>query len=400
MKKFLTILFLSIFIFTNQCYATENLTFLYINGSNNNDEKMKNWYMNGVSKLHPVLKKKFEKNRTIKKWTKDNKLVINPNPKIFFWGYNSKTDLDFVKDRLNISKAYSSVIAYEVRSLLTQFLHDAIWIQKDHNMLPVLDELNNQVIALSKEDQNVILYGYSAGTFVTYQYLMYKLPYINLEKLFTALHKNNEFMQFVKENPRQNTCLSALMHDKGNIGTLATNGHLVLNQNETELKKNYLNINSATEAYCAPPDRVRAVVNFASPIPLFYSDLTDKNYELSFYNKNMLKYVMEQGIYLLTVNFREDPLGFPTNNNLTISQMEEIMGIKIENPQGLIYDNSKIWSKRSAFFAHTSYWSARGCFANAIVKTFVNGTKFLYDEKYQKKVLKKKKDPEAIYNKK
>ena len=119
-----------------------------------------------------------------------------------------------------------------------------------------------------------------------------------------------------------------------------------------------------------------------SPIPLFYSDLTDKNYELSFYNKNMLKYSMEQGIYLLTVNFREDPLGFPTNNNLTISQMEEIMGVKIENPQGLIYDNSKIWSKRSAFFAHTSYWSARGCFANAVVKTFVNGTKFLYDEKY------------------
>ena len=88
-----------------------NLTFLYINGSNNNDKKMKDWYIKGVNKLHPVMKKKFEKNSAIKKWTKENKLVIEETPQIFFWGYNSKTDLDFVKDRLNISKAISSTLA-------------------------------------------------------------------------------------------------------------------------------------------------------------------------------------------------------------------------------------------------------------------------------------------------
>ena len=76
-----------------------NLTFLYINGSNNNDVKMKDWYINGVNKLHPVLKKKFDKNSAIKKWTKDNHLLIADEPDIFFWGYNSKTDLDYVKDR-------------------------------------------------------------------------------------------------------------------------------------------------------------------------------------------------------------------------------------------------------------------------------------------------------------
>lgn len=91
---------------------------------------MKDWYIRGVNKLHPVMKKKFEKNSQIRKWSKDNKLVIEDKPVIFFWGYNSKTDLDFVKDRLNISKAFSSTLAYEIRSLLTQFMHDAIWVQK------------------------------------------------------------------------------------------------------------------------------------------------------------------------------------------------------------------------------------------------------------------------------
>lgn len=390
MKKiFLTLFTLLLF---GQCAIAQdtNLTFLYINGSNNNDTKMKDWYINGVNKLHPVMKKKFEKNAQIKKWAKENKLVIEPTPQIFFWGYNSKTDLDFVKDRLNISKAFSSFLAYEVRSMLTQFMHDAIWVQKTHNMLPVIDKLNEEVKQQAAKGQNVILYGYSAGTFITYQYFLYKLPYIDIEKLFTTLNADEEIINFVKENPRKNTCLSALSYHKGNIGVITNTGNLVLNQNSEKLKENYLNIDEITEKYCAPEGYVRGVVNFASPIPLFYSDIADQNYELNYYNKYMTKYVLENGIYFLTVNFREDPLGFPSSKNLTIPQLEERLGLTIENPTGVIYDNSSVWSKRSAFLAHTSYWSARGVFSKAVVKSFVNGTKFHYDEEYQNKMINKK----------
>ncbi len=390
MKKiFLTILAVILMQIPAPAQDT-NLTFLYINGSNNNDKKMKDWYIKGVNKLHPVMKKKFEKNKQIRKWSKDNKLEIAAEPDIFFWGYNSKTDLDFVKERLNISKAFSSTIAYEVRSLLTQFLHDAIWVQKTHNMLPILDELNEKVKQQASLGQNVILYGYSAGTFVTYQYMLYKLPYIKTEKLFETLKPEDEILQFIKENPAKDTCLSALMHDKGNIGVFTNTGHLILNQDEEELKENYLKLDEATDKYCAPAGYVRGVVNFASPIPLFYSDIGDPNYELNFYNKYLLKYILENGLYFLTVNFREDPLGFPSSRNLTIEQLEERMDLEFDNPTGVIYDNSSVWSKRSAFLAHTSYWSARGTFSKAVVKSFVNGTRFYYDKEYQNKVLKKK----------
>ena len=373
-----------------------NLTFLYINGSNNNDTKMKDWYIKGVNKLHPVIKKKFEKNSTVKKWTKENKLVIDDTPQIFFWGYDSKTDLDFVKDRLNISKAFSSTLAYEIRSLLTQFMHDAIWVQKTHNMLPLLDSLNEEVKELAKENKKVILYGYSAGTFINYQYMLYKLPYIDTENLITILTDDEEILKFVKDNPKNKTCLSALTYEKGNIGVLSNTGHLVLNQDKNQLKANYLKLDEATEKYCAPEGTVKAFVNFASPIPLFYSDISDKNYEITFYNRYAIKYILENGLYFLTVNFREDPLGFPTSRNLTIPQIEQALELTIENPKGVIYDNSSVCSKRSALFAHTSYWSARGVFANAIVKSFVNGTKFEYDEKYQNKVLKQKKKKSEV----
>lgn len=390
MKKILLTLCALLIVQTAVSAQTTNLTFMYINGSNNNDTKMKDWYIKGVNKLHPVMKKNFEKDETIKNWSKENQLIINSEPQIFFWGYNSKTDLDFVKDRINISKAFSSTLAYEIRSLLTQFLHDAIWVQKTHNMLPILDELNDRVKEQADKGQNVILYGYSAGSFVTYQYLMYKLPYINLEKLFQALKADEETLKFIHDNPQNDTCLSALSYNKGNIGAITNTGHLVLNQNNEKLKENYLNINQATEKYCAPKGYVRGVVNFASPVPLFYSDMADPNYDLNFYNKYLTKYIYENGIYFLTVNFKEDPLGFPSSRNLTVTQLEELLDLKIENPTGVIFDNSSIWSKRSALFAHTSYWSARNTFAKGVVKSFVNGTKFQYDKEYQNKVLKKK----------
>ncbi|MGN0031306.1 MAG: hypothetical protein ACI37Q_05055 [Candidatus Gastranaerophilaceae bacterium] len=391
MKKIILILTAIVLMQIPVFAQDSNLTFIYINGSNNNDKKMKNWYIKGVNKLHPVMKKKFEQNKQIKAWTEQNSLSIKETPEIFFWGYESKTDLDFVKERINISKAYSSTIAYEVRSLLTQFLHDAIWVQKTHNMLPILDELNETVKQQAKNNQHVILFGYSAGTFVNYQYFLYKLPYIKPEKLFEALKVNSDILEFVKNNPRQDTCISALMHDKGNIGVMTDTGHLVLNQDETELKENYLKLDDATEKYCAPSGKVRGAVNFASPIPLFYSDIADPNYELNFYNKYMLKYIIENGIYYLTVNFREDPLGFPSSKNLTIEQLEERTNLQFNNPTGVIYDNSSVWSKRSAFLAHTSYWSARGTFSKAVVNSFVNGTKFYYDQDYQNKILKKMK---------
>ena len=64
MKKILSFIF-GLLIFQNICFAQE-VSFVYINGSNNNDFKMKNWSEKGVAKLHPIMKKKFEKNNIFK----------------------------------------------------------------------------------------------------------------------------------------------------------------------------------------------------------------------------------------------------------------------------------------------------------------------------------------------
>lgn len=389
MKKI--ILFFCLFFgFVPISFCADDISFIYINGSNNNNEKMANWYENGVKKLHPILRKKFLKNRDIKKYYSNiGGLNIEEKPIIFFWGYDSRHDLEFVKSQLEISKMVSSSGAYLVRSLITQFLHDAIWIQKPHNMNPVLDDLNTKILEQAQKGNKVVLYGYSAGTFVTYQYMFNRLRYIDLEKLFEEVNAEDDFIKIIKSNPRENTCINALSEDGAGIGTFSSNGHMILNPNKEMLKNGYLKLDEITEKVCAPKDKVAGIVNFASPLVLFYSDISDPNYELNYYNRLMIKYVLENGIFMLTINFREDPLGFPTNRNITINDIEKYLEISVENPSGVIYDNSGVWSKRMFPFAHTSYWPAKRIFSSAVVKSFVNAYKFQYDDKYQKKVIKR-----------
>ena len=82
---------------------------------------------------------------------------------------------------------------------------------------------------------------------------------------------------------------------------------------------------------------------------------------------------------------------FKIEDSLTIDEIEKLANIEIENPRGFVYDNSSVWSKRSVLFAHTSYWSARKTFANAVVKAFSNGYRLQYDKEFQQKVLENNK---------
>ena len=386
MKKIFGII-LGLILLQSVCLAQTGISFVYINGSNNNDEKMSNWYIEGVQKLHPVLKKKFEKSKDIKKiFLNTSEYKINENPVIFFWGDKSKRDLEFVQKQLDITKALSPTLAYKVRSMLTAYLHDAIWVQKQHNMLPILDELNETVKAEHIKGNKVILYGYSAGTFVTYEYMFNKLPYINLRNFTDTIELSDNIKQLAQKDPIGNTCISAL--SKAKIGVVSENGNLLFKPANTISEENYIALKEATQTECIPDDTLLGVVNFASPLVLFYSDLANPDYEINSYNKYMLKYIMEKGLFFLTVNYREDPLGFPSTKNLTTDEMEKRANSEITNPKGFIYDNSSVWSKRSVLFAHTSYWSTRGTFAKAVVKAFTNGYKLQYDKEFQEKVLK------------
>lgn len=387
MKKFLLILLFFLFLQTS-CFAKTGITFLYINGSNNNDVKMKNWYENGVKRLHPYLKKNFEENEfTQKYFLKNGENYIEKEPLIFFWGYKSREDLSFVEKNLAISKSFSTWLAYQIRYALTCFLHDAIWIQKYHNMLPVLDELHQTIKTETKKGNKIVLYGYSAGSFITYEYLLTRLPYINVADFFNKVNVSQSEKDFVVKHPMKNTCMTALGQE---LAVFSASGHIVPNdQNEEVFKEDYLRLDKLTEEYCAPDNSVKGIVNFASPLVLFYSDLSDPNYQITYYNRLLFKYIIEKDMFWLTVNYRADPLGFPGGKNLTIEEMENATNLDIEPHAGFIYDQSDTWGRNSALATHTSYWATRKIFSKAVVRAYVNGYKHQYDDNFKQKKINK-----------
>lgn len=384
MKK-IVLLLLSILMLQNICFA-ENISFLYINGSNSNSEKSKQWFYDGINKLHPRLTEQFEEK--VFPLFPDKDYHINETPVIFFWGDKSQKDLEFVTQQLDISKALSPTISFKIRSMLAEYLHDAIWVQKSHHMLSVIEELHSKVMEEHSKGNTVILYGYSAGTFITYEYLVNRLPYIKTQDLFNSVNISSDARDFISKNPTNDTCIAAL--SKAHIGVVSTSGNLLTDVNDDSLKKNYQTLDDATAAACIPQDSVKGIINFASPLVLFYSDVADPAYEQTYYNKLMLKYILEKGLFWLTVNFKEDPLGYPTSINLTNDELNRITDINLQNPTGFIYDNSSVWSKRLCLFAHTSYWSASKIFSKAVAKSFVEGYKFQYDPEIQEKIMKKR----------
>lgn len=377
MKKILLVLTLLLCLQAN-AFAQTGITFLYINGSNNNDEKMKNWYENGVKRLHPALKHEFETNKLSQKFfLRDGEYYINQDPNIFFWGDKSKNDLNFVERNLAISKSFSTWLAYQIRYALTCFLHDAIWVQKYHNMIPVLDDLHQRIVAESQKGNKVVLYGYSAGSFITYNYLLIKAPYINVADFFNKTGASKEQMDFIAQHPMKDTCMYALGAE---LAVFSAAGHIVPNDDYEHFKRDYMHLDTLTDKVCIPDHAVKGIVNFATPLVLFYSDLSDPNYDFTYYNSLLYKYLIENDMFWLTVNYRADPLGFPGGKNLSIQEVEQATNLNIEPHQGFMYDQSDTWGRNSAFATHTSYWTTRKIFSRAVVRAYVNGYRYHYDD--------------------
>lgn len=390
MKKIL-LLAITLFMTCHNCFAATGISFIYLNGSNDNDLKMKNWFENGVRKLHPVLKREFESDKlTQEHLLKKGKYSIETQPEIFYWGDRSKQELSFLDNNIAILKGVSPWVAYQVRKYVAHCLHDAIWVEKYHNMKPLLDNLHEMVMKQHSEGNSVILYGYSAGSFITYEYLLNKLPYINMKDFLNKIDASQEMKDFVAQNPVKNTCIDGIANSR--LATMSMSGHVIPTPDKETFKYNYINyLNTMTDKVCVPEGSIKGVINFASPLVLFYSDISDPNFELTYYNRLMFKYIIEKDLFWLTVNYKDDPLGFPVTRNLTIEEIEKNTNTTINPKLGFMYDWSQTASKRTFMGAHTSYWSTEGTLSKAIVKAYGNGYRHQYDKEYQKKVIKQPK---------
>ena len=312
-----------------------------------------------------------------KNLAQEGKYTISNEPNYLFWGDLTKYEIERLNKDINILKRTSPRLAQFTRRFISMCFHDAIWISKFPNMMPVLDMLQEQILEADKNGDKVVLMGYSAGTFVTYQYFLTKLPVIEIKKIVEQLNVTGKQDEFDKSTKCKNTCLDALF--RADILTYNLTGGLVANPNDNLLKQGLANIDNYTDKYCAPKDTIKGVVNYASPIALFYSDLADPKYKTEQISTLAYKYLIENNIFFLNVNYADDPLGIPVSKNLTFEETKNITNLPIAKGGGFYYDKSDIASPRPFFLAHTSYWATAKKFSDTIIKAYNEGYSYFYN---------------------
>ena len=365
-KIILILIVLQLFFFfsvINASMASEtiennnSIRFIYLNCSNANSEKAKMDYTQGVSAIQKQIKTTFENDEFISKYLlEDGKYTIKEKPEVLFWGFQSQKSLNAVDDDLAVASLVSPKIAQSVRRLLSHCLHDAIWVQKDRNMQKVLTQLHRMVLDANKNGEKVVLLGHSAGSFVTYNYLMHKLKAIDLEMFFCVSDSTNKHEHC--------TCVDAII-DSG-LGFHLMNGSIVLNPNEKQFKDAYSKLDYYTKTSCMPENSIAGIINFGTPLSLFYTDVVGGESLMT--NEQIFsffKHMQEDNIFLLTVNFADDPIGFPIGRNITAQDMEmEFEKTLSRTARGFMYNYSSVKSPATFASSHSSYWKYPKKFSN------------------------------------
>lgn len=352
--------------------AQTGVSFIYINGSDINNPKIKKWYKNGIQKFHPHMKTAFEKNCFTRKCLlKNGQYVIEQVPVTFYWGDKCYNGGAQTKQAPCIGAV--TRLAKFIRMTAKNVLHDIIWVQKPENLNCVLCDLHQMVTAELQKCNKVILYGYSSGSIIAYEYLLARSPDINVAELMNCACITKEQREFALAHPLKDTCMSALQ----SLGTFSAEGHLTIDTDLNSFKKNYLGLNVQTDAICIPENSVIGVVNIASPLVLFHSDISSPDFRIDYYNRLLYKYILEHDTFWLTVNYREDPMSFPVGKNLELSELEFFTDLDITPCGGFIYDKSDTAGGVRAM-AHMSYLGTSKSLSKKIAKAYAEGHSFQY----------------------
>lgn len=388
MKKILFLLGLLLLTatptFSEELQGENTMRFVYINGSNNNTPAMEKWFYDGIDRLHPQMRYQFMNSPFTKEHLLENgKITINEKPSTFFWGDKTLSDLQTVDEGLVTTSMLSPKLAQMVRSFFAHCMHDAIWVQKPHNMRKIISELHLQLKEYYDNGEKVVLFGYSAGSFVTYKYLFYKICGITSDTIAQRMKLSQEQKNFVTKNKIKPTCIDALL--ASNLAVYSITEELIPNPNFSEFKKAYLSLNETTKCVCAPDKSIAGIVNYASPIVLFYSEIKDPTLEINKYNADLFKDMKNNNVFWITVNFADDPLGYPLTKNLTPEEIKQLHDVNFdENGRGFFHDKSDTKSPATFLGAHTSYWRYAKKFSKAVVKAYEDGYKNFYPEECKK----------------
>ncbi len=362
----------------------EELQFVYIHGTNQNSPTSQDAFNGRVTKLHPyiraaLIKEPLASEHLLEKGT----LGISPQTINFFWGDKSHLSIAAVKRNIAnplLSRGWLR-LGERAREKLAYTLHDAIWVEQQTNKKAIVGELFDAVSHTGH--QPIMLMGHSAGSLVAFDFLMYRLPYLNIQDFARDLRADPVVMAQLQEKGEQYTCLEALLSSSGirydAQGKLAPFFSGIEPQIPPDLlaiyRRNWMtSLPDYTRQYCLPENKVRGMVTFGSPLALFYSLVANPEKDESYLVSSMVSYMLSHNMVWLHVNHWDDFIALPMPNKARILS---VMSTRLAKPpvlNGGFVENYLYLGGGATFInAHSWYWKKPRNFAQTVAKAYHQG---------------------------
>jgi len=380
MKKILLFLIIILGLSFSVSAKETPINVIYIHGSNQLNIGGLDGFTKWMNRMHSSLKKNFEKSAFIQLHLLSNS-YIKDQPDMLYWADKLRDNKSLIDYGLKKSGEKSNKIDQMIRGLIAQTVHDAVWLQKKQNMAYILDELNSKVNKNYKNGEKTMFVGYSAGTFITMKYLLLRTPIINLSNLFETFKGQNNItdrdISLATEYAKQNTCVYAAI--KSNLFYVDSERKLLLNPDPIQRERAMQQIEEQTQLSCAPEGAIVGVLNFGSPIVVFYSELSDADALNKYILEKTMQNVIETNKFYLTVNYSKDPIAMPIPD-FTFEKMTKYTNCKgIKKGNGFIYD-TMVKGGNVAVEGHRHYWYSTNKYTKAVAKAYENGYKYFYNK--------------------
>ena len=122
---------------------------IYVHGSNQVNLDGAEGFSVWMNRMHPDLKKNFEKSDFIQSDLLSG-AYIKDKPAMLYWGDKLLNNKSLIDSGLKKSEKMSSKVSQITRGLIGQVVHDAVWLQKNKNMTPILQIWNLMHLKIPK----------------------------------------------------------------------------------------------------------------------------------------------------------------------------------------------------------------------------------------------------------
>jgi len=369
----------------------ELLKFVYVHGTNQNAAESQQKFTREVAGLQPYLKAALEQEPLAEAHLLDGgRMKIDPQTLDFFWGDKSHVSIEAVRRNIFLPQLNRGFLKLGERSRkkLAFTLHDAIWVEQQSNKKAIIGDLFEQVSKTGT--QPIMLLGHSAGSLVTFNFLLYRLPYLDMRDFAQELRVSPEVMSKLQAGGDSYTCLEALLSSSGIRYDVHGKLSPFFTGIEPQLPPELLSLYRTqwfesmprfTQQYCLPQNKVRGMVTFGSPLALFYSLAANPEKDESYLTMSMVSYMLAHNIAWLHVNHWDDFIALPLPGR---KRVIEVTTRRLSHPlvmNGGFVENY-IYQGGGATFvhAHSWYWTRPRAFAQAVARAYHDGYLDWYPE--------------------